>query len=207
MSKLRLSDISLIAANSSSLVSRSFGRGVRVGPTTLSTQLNKKGIRSLDMERKDVEIMIENLEIKTDLKFERLVGESNLKFANMMAESRRAFDETMAESRRLFDEAKAESRRLSDEAKAESDLKFSKGQTMIAEAESKHAKWVIGLAFTMIGFVIASVGLSTNMILRAVDRQQNIQAAPQPPVIINVPSASQAETQPMQPQPAHIKPK
>lgn len=106
------------------------------------------------MDRQDVQIMLDSLELKTDLKFEKLIADSDRKFADVMAESR---------------------------------LKFSESQAELAEAESKHAKWVIGLAFMMIAFVIGSVGFSTNLILRAVERPRDT-STPAPPIIINVPS-------------------
>jgi hypothetical protein len=118
-----------------------------------------------DMERKDVEIMLETLELKTDFKFERLIAESNKKFADAMADSQLRFTELMAESR----------------------LKFSESQTMLAEAESKHAKWVIALAFTMIAFVIGSVGFSTNLIIKAIERPRE-KTDQSPPIVITMPS-------------------
>lgn len=116
----------------------------------------KSDNREKSMDRQDVQIMLDTLELKNDLKFEKLIADSDRKFADIMADTR---------------------------------LKFSESQTQLAEAESKHAKWVIGLAFTMIAFVIGSVGFSTNLILRAVEkpRDTNIQA---PPIIINVPSSN-----------------
>lgn len=147
-------------ANSSPRISRYPAIGVKVASELPLIRLNKRVNASDSMERKDVEIMLESLELKTDLKFERLISESNLKFANLIHKV--------------------------DESIVESHLKYSQGQTLIAEAESKHAKWVIGLAFAMIAFVIASVGFSTILILKAVDRQQNSQVAAQPPIIVNI---------------------
>lgn len=60
---------------------------------------------------------------------------------------------------------------------ADSDIKFEKlmGEmnTKLAQSESTHTKWMVGVAFSLIAFTMATIGVATNLILKAIPASQS----------------------------------
>lgn len=46
--------------------------------------------------------------------------------------------------------------------------KFATSEAKIAQSESTHTKWMIGIAFTLIALTLTAITFSTNLILRAI---------------------------------------
>lgn len=59
---------------------------------------------------------------------------------------------------------------------SDSDIKFEKlmGEmnTKLAQSESTHTKWMVGVAFSLIAFTMATIGVATNLILKAIPSSQ-----------------------------------
>lgn len=78
-------------------------------------------------------------------------------------------------------ESKIEINQVKNDARFEklisgSDIKFEKlmGEmnTKLAQSESTHTKWMVGVAFSLIAFTMATIGVATNLILKAIPASQ-----------------------------------
>lgn len=80
---------------------------------------------------------------------------------------------------------------------SDSDMKFEKlmGEmnTKLAQSESTHTKWMVGVAFSLIAFTMATIGVATNLILKAIPASQAQDHQSITPLQFHAPTKQQPE--------------